>query len=349
MKNQDKTPVDFNKEVAAITEYLSTRWTPLPNMAELVLAAAVQGWYNARGWLDRFTLDAPCRARLQERQALFDLHLSEDSAALARWYDVGCRYLDELPGMVELLRETAMDMDGRWDFEKRSKALFRNLAERFPGLAQLRPHGWDELYANYTDFAGMEEYCNSQQQADEAAFGGTLITGALSPSFPTRVALPYVMYDQVCQGRSAALTLVSAIYAQFLGLREQENTRQVLAGVQALDLGDNSPEVVFELTPVSEHPLTGLLLQMAGIFAAANPGAQAKEAFEESLRSALATKSLSDEEREARRTQARSRALQELLEEISARNGNEGPEHPWNQKQARATELAIAGLKAMTV
>jgi hypothetical protein len=345
MKKLDKSPVDFDHEVAAITDFLSTRWNVLPNMEALVRAAALLGWKAGRAWIDRNALNSSTLLRMRHRESFLKQHLPSAHAEQARWYDAGCRYLDELPRMVEELSEVGLHLDGQWDFERRTKRAFWSLADEFPGLSELKPLGWEKLYESYTDFDGMEEYCETQQASDENEFKGSCVSGAVSAPFPGRVALPYVMYDEVCQGRSAAMTLVSAIYAHFLGLREHQNSCEVNAALEALDLGDRRPEVVFELKPSSPHPLNQLLLEMARTRVDSTSAAEMQQQYAQSCACAEAFEKLSPQEQEAQREANQAENLESILADVE--NSQSDFNRRWTAEKETRKALAKASLATL--
>ena len=106
----------------------------------------------------------------------------------------------------------------------------------------------------------MEEY---DSQADAAKFNGYDTAGASTPSLPSRIALPYIMYDQVCQDRNPGYMLVSSIYGHFLGVIEYINTIQLKDSVSRL-LHREYPIPMDSGRLHSNHPFVEAALKKGG-------------------------------------------------------------------------------------
>jgi hypothetical protein len=94
------------------------------------------------------------------------------------------------------------------DFSKDIDALVKYISQNWTGLKKIKPKGYAEFIKDYEDFKGQEEFdvekaCKSFKGFDDST--------ASSFSFPLRVALPYVAYDDICQGRDPFRTLVAAL------------------------------------------------------------------------------------------------------------------------------------------
>jgi hypothetical protein len=82
------------------------------------------------------------------------------------------------------------------------------------------PKGYKAFCDDYTDFKGQGE----DETALYEEFKGHGDGGTCSFGFPTRVSLPHVAYDDICQGRNPLNTLIGAVmaYGMIYGQRYEE-------------------------------------------------------------------------------------------------------------------------------
>ena len=97
-------------------------------------------------------------------------------------------------------------------YDETCEAIEKFIKTRWNGIKNFKPKGWDAFKKDYTDFGGMQEYCDSgQDEKDADDFEGLNISKGGGSGFTSRVALPYVMYDAVCQGRSPLQVFIGSI------------------------------------------------------------------------------------------------------------------------------------------
>lgn len=116
-----------------------------------------------------------------------------------------------------------------WDYEKTSSNLLNKIKESMPDATKLRPKGWKQLAKNYEDYDGQEEYNET-----ENVFKGMNSEGVVSHAFHVRVALPYVMYDDKCQGRKPLYTLIGAILAHALSVNSHNNEQHIIEEINRI-------------------------------------------------------------------------------------------------------------------
>lgn len=82
------------------------------------------------------------------------------------------------------------------------------------------PKGYKKFCADYTDYKGQGE----DETALYEEFKGFGDGGTCSFGFPTRVSLPHVAYDDICQRRNPLNTLIGAVmaYGMAYGQRYEE-------------------------------------------------------------------------------------------------------------------------------
>lgn len=252
--------ISLTTEVRDMASYISQKWTPIPNLDCMFQEICDEACHDARGMVDRYIVSEEAgNMRIARETLLVTSGIGQDEA-FACDYDAVCHFLDHVRYSMEYVCMAGLSLDGPWDFEKRANRLYHKLVHKYPGLSEARPLGWDTLAKGYSDFDGQEEY---DPQYDQELFEGTDVQGTCSPNFVGKTALPYVMYDEVCQGRKAARVLVGAVYAQFLGVAQFVNAKGICAGLHAIDaLG--APGLVFEFGLESGDTFLKVLLETLG-------------------------------------------------------------------------------------
>lgn len=243
--------INLDDEVRAMARYLAQKWTPIAGLEAMLREIRDAALHESRAWLEAYSpgnfahdlRDSRAKALVQE---LGD----DDEKFTTEHHDAVCHYLYEVFTLSSEVHKQALELDGGWDYSRRVDRLRTQLNGKYPDLAKARPLGWDELAKNYSDFDGQEEY---DPRPDVELFEGSRVEGACSGNFVYRTALPYVMYDEKCQGRKASAVLVGAVFAQFLGIQEFLNTkrfeRDLAAWVQA-----QPTSVTFGLSSLPDNP-----------------------------------------------------------------------------------------------
>jgi hypothetical protein len=303
--------VNIETEIDAMVEYLSTRWESLPDLAALFTLIHKQVSHDARYWVDVYPLTSAFHERAKRRTLfLEESTVDEDERRYLPTYDQCNSLLRDMATFANRLGDIGKDIDGKWDYSARVRHLYQKLLAQFSELSHSRPIGWDDLEKVYEEQAGIYEYTGSQQRVDEDAFKGADSSGSGADAFPARTALPFVMYDERCQGRKAPYVLVSAAYGHFLAIQQHGNTRRMLAEFESLPLRDTEPGPLFDFSLESQNPLMAALLEICRD--AELPST--REDYEKALESARAFQRLPQEEQDAIRTKNRQRISQSIGE-----------------------------------
>lgn len=99
-------------------------------------------------------------------------------------------------------------------FSGNMEVMIEFVKKRWKGFGHLKPKRYKEFIEDYTDYKGMggdEDDCRIA--AAENEYNGFNDETATSFSFPTKVDIAHVAYDDICQGRDPAHTLLSAFMA----------------------------------------------------------------------------------------------------------------------------------------
>ncbi len=275
--------LDLDEEVAALVEYVDNRWEPMPQRFELFKDIRDKALFQARGWFSDYEVTHKARTLRETRETLL--------APADAVYDAVCHFLDEVFFKMSTIERVGRDLDGPWDFSDRVSSVYSEMLKKYPGLANTRPLGWTELEKGYEDYDGMEAYDSAP---DIAEFRGINSDSASAPGFHGRVVLPWVMYDEKCQGRKAPYVLVSAVFAHFLFIASKQN-----AFLACEELGRianlQAPGLVFEVEwqpSAGNNPCINSIRELAR-------APHTKTEYEEHLRATDAFDALSEEEQEA--------------------------------------------------
>jgi hypothetical protein len=133
-----------------------------------------------------------------------------------------------------------------WDYEKVAKSITNQIKNHFPESDKLKPNGWDKFKKNYSDYAGMDKFDSAKAKQE---FGG-MHSGIGCHPFEVRVALPYVMYDDINQSRKPLEVLVGAVLTHAYVMNERNNASLMLREMLKLKAKYDQPEYYKE--PVKE-------------------------------------------------------------------------------------------------
>ncbi len=311
MKELNET-INLDEEVLHLAEFIRQKWTPIANIEDLFREIRDAALHSARGWFDQHEVWELATELEDKRSDKLEAELKLSFDAGAYLYDAWCTLLSAISRKAKDVREAGMALDGDWDFTRRTRRVEVSLSEKYPDLASARPLGWAELEAGYSDFDGQEEY---DPKPDRELFKGAKVQGTLSGTFPLRVALPYVMYDEKCQGNRASHVLVGAVFAHFLGIAEHLNTVKLKCDLVAALPELDSPGMVFERTLQTDNPILKVLFDLA-------PPCRSKAEFEACIASRTEFDALSEEEK-ARIKEINSKSISRMLEQLCNESSEE--------------------------
>lgn len=320
-------PINVTTEAEALAAFIDQTWTAIPDIKSLFNEIRDAALYESRAWFDNYAVGFLAHDMMQARRGLLITRLAtEDEKESGPFYDNVCNVLYQIWSNSDFVAKIGREIDGSWDYSDRVDAVYAKLAKKYPGLASAKPLGWAALAKDYSDFDGQEEY---DGPAATELFQGMDVTSAGSAGFVSRTALPYVMYDEKCQGRKAPRVLVGAVFAHFLGIREFMNTQAMCDALKALPLRAD-PEVLFDIEmPTSSNPLMQVLLQMAR-------APYTVEEYQKSLSERAAYVAMTDAEKAARKVVA-DKEIESMIERIRAEGDN--PRAKDIARKAKCAEL----------
>lgn len=248
--------VNIDYEIDAIVDFVGLKWTPIDNLKEIVTAIKDKATHDARALFDTYDVFEYAHPLIEARRNKLEQVSNSKSAYL---YDHTCHLLNEIIIHSSKVRDGALNIDGNWYFENKTKPIVKGLIKQYPELSKIKPNGWNAFIKNYSDFDGQEEY---DPEEDRNLFRGVNTESACAADLPGRLALPYVAYDDRCQGRKPSEVLIGSIYAQFIRIMEYKNSLGVCNALEALGL-PNTDSLVFELNIKTDNPLLKVIMALA--------------------------------------------------------------------------------------
>lgn len=301
-------PLNFDQELKHLVDYIKLKWEPLADIEKIFKLAADAALVDARAWFDRYAVGETIMDILDAREEALTAGTGVSSA---QYYDGPCHCLSQTRMALDQAHAVALQLEhSPWDYSRQVSRLASRIKAEYPQLENARPLGWEVLAKGYEDFDGQVEYCKTQVRQDQDLFQGLDAQGTLSPNFVYRTALPYVMYDEVCQCRAAPEVLVGAVYGYMLGLREHQNTREIVGALQHLAVYLPTPSApAIGVMPSSGYPLLAALLKIE------RRPAPTREEYAEALAQTAAFNALSQEER-AEKRKANAASMDAILKEL---------------------------------
>lgn len=301
--------MDMDDEVTAIVDFVNQKWSPIPDLKGLITRVRDQALFDGRAWFNEgeFTLRLMDMStqRVKMLEEILDDPAEKSQVLL---YDNVRHAIDQIRSSAKIMREAGLSLDVDVQdkyFEQYTKPLAKKIQKDFPGFSKSKPLGWADFAKKYEDFAGQAEY---RAEPDRDLYQGVDPKGR-SWHLVEKLALPYLMYDDKCQGNSPTYMLVSSVYSHFLGVREFINTKEMIGAVENL-LPFYDPAVSFGLVvPTnSGNDLVDILVGKLEPF-------PSKESSEESLRKLREFAALSEEE-QAERKKSNAVRIKEMMQNM---------------------------------
>lgn len=238
--------MDMDAEVTAIVDFISQKWSPIPDLEKLITKVRDQALFDGRGWFNESEFTLRLMDLSDQRVKMLEEIIDDpEQKSQVFLYDNVRSAIDQMRTSAKVMREAGLTLDVDVQdkyFEQYTKPLAKEIHNKFPGFSRSKPLGWAESAKNYTDYAGQEEY---RAEADRDLFQGVDSKGR-SWHLVEKLALPYLLYDDKCQGRSPTYMMVSSVYSHFLGIREFINTKEMITAVEKL-LPFHEPRISFGL------------------------------------------------------------------------------------------------------
>lgn len=214
LKHSTTNVIDSDKELNAITHYICTTWNGFTEKNASDFFKQAWNYCNdmLKNHFDQYVF-------LDFIKTLYDLNDLPN-------VKINGMNSKELPMFFLISNSVLKDtISKNWNYEKNVTTIIHHLKDNFPYASKVRPKNWHKLAKNYSDYDGIQEL-NSDYL--KQLFGGMNSATAGSSSFEIRTSLPYVMYDDKCQGRKPLEVLIGAIVGHAYVMNEKNNSAKML-------------------------------------------------------------------------------------------------------------------------
>lgn len=310
-----KLTLDFGlkAEVQAVSDFISQKWTPINNLEGLIAEIAEKAFRIGSTWLEQYDTGHRAYELLDARVAQLGAELTSDEADIIQYYDAYCCFLSKVSFKTSALRDAGINFLSTWDYGREVNRIAAALYDCYPGLTDAKPHGWAELEKGYIDFDGQAEY---DPRPDRELFQGTDVKAVCFGGLTSSLALPYVMYSEVCQGRKASRELVGVVFSHFLTIQETLNGMKFVRDLDAL-IEQAPKKPVFHLMSL---PSSNPFLQV--VFDDWEPDLNSETMFHKAIESRQAAKARPAEET-AQMEAERDARIAELLSKLGQQSPDE--------------------------
>lgn len=253
--------VNLDDEQMAIFAFVTERWGGITGLSSMIQHLRRQAFHDARACFDPYKINRAARSmgelRVNALNLAFEGGIKPD---LAHYYD----HLYQLSSSITInsfqLEDAGIEINGDLDYTSKIRVLEKLMYTNMPELKTTRPHGWVALRKGYEEGDGIREYDPSP---DLELFKGSDTRKGTSSNFVERMGLPYLMYDEVAQGRTAPHVLIGAIYSHFFRVREFLNTHELISALEQVS-DWNAPRLTINEALVSTNPLLNAFVKVIG-------------------------------------------------------------------------------------
>jgi hypothetical protein len=253
--------LNLDDEHMAIFTFVTERWGDISGLGSMIQYLRKQAFHDARACFDPYKINAAARSMGELRVNALNLAFEGGiKPNLAQYYD----HLYQLSSSITLngfeLADAGLELNGELDYTLKMRLLEKHIYTHMPGLKTTRPHGWAALRKGYEEGDGIREYDISP---DLELFNGSDTRKGTSSNFVERMGLPFLMYDEVAQGRTAPHVLIGAVYSHFFRIREFLNTLELITALEQVS-DWNAPRLTTNETLVSNNPLLDAFVKLMG-------------------------------------------------------------------------------------
>jgi hypothetical protein len=320
--------INLDEEVAHVADFLGLKWTPINDIHAVIREIRDTALHAARGWFDGHALWELAGQLEDERKLLLEQSLELGPDSCAHYYDALAGLLDQVGLTANRIAEAGVQLDGRWDFGQRSRAVARSVTSKYPQLVGAHPAGWDAMVWVQPCGPGWEDV---DPEADRALFKGAGVIPGYSTDLPSSVSIHLVRL----RGTRASTQLIDAMFAHFLAIAKFLNTEKLKHDLAAALPRLREPVMLFERDDVkTDNPFLKVAFELA------RPP-YTKAQFEESLDSAAAFEALSDDEKAKKQAEVEA----ELMDSISRIN-RAAEDKQFAEEAAQCLALLVAAFSA---
>jgi hypothetical protein len=251
--------VNLDDEHMAIFTFVTERWGGILGLGSMIKHIKKQAFHDARACFDPYKINTAARSMGELRVNALNLALEgKIKPSLAHYYDHLCQLTSSITLNSFQLEVAGIEINGDLDYTSKMRVLEKLMYTNMPGLKTTRPHGWAALRKGYEEGDGIREFDTTP---DMELFKGSDTRKGTSSNFVERMGLPYLMYDEVAQGRTAPHVLIGAIYSHFFRIREFLNTHDLISALEQVS-DWNAPRLTFNEALASTNPLLNAFVKL---------------------------------------------------------------------------------------
>ena len=294
-----RAPVDLDKEVEHVAEYIRQTWTPISGLDKLVQDIRDQVGHMSRGVFKSRELNEYITEMGDTRKEQLAAALCLSADAPVEFHDAICLQLFDLFQYSDELLEIGMTLDGPWDVTARITELETECAQRYPGLADARPLPEKVRRRKLRRF----------ELDDRPQFKGTERHFVVTEYFADRLSAISLCWRVASGQGTYSHGLVEAIFNHFLDIARHQNTEAIKQGLDDSFPEVERPVVIFELDFKPKNPILKAMLELAAIFPRST-----EEQFQVAMAKHAAFKALSEEEQIERKAARKAEVAKMLAE-----------------------------------
>lgn len=249
---QPTPDLNLDEELTAIADFLRLTWTQIDNLESVLARIRAAALRAGRLWIDDTMMGNHARGLVKRRKNCLEAQGVSDLASHS--FDALTHYLEAWWLKATFLRQTAVDLDGQWNYSASVTALLAELRGEFPLIEKAQPLGYADSVKAYR--AGV--HGDTDAGPDYEQFTGTKVEGVLSGDFVERTYLPSVTFWTVTQAYTPDEILVGAVFSHFLLLKGYLNSVEICKAIDILVPSIDGP-IVFELDVSTDCPLLNAL------------------------------------------------------------------------------------------
>lgn len=232
-KYNNRIILDEKSEIEHIINFIKNHWEGLDNFDSESMLKMIwnDGLKSAKKLVDEYTIFNVAKNWNEERNDLEIWKNKETDLSFEQIQNgLSLDYINNLSKHFIFTSISFMKTNSNesWDYEEICNKILKKVKKDYPEATKARPLNWKFLEKDYKEYDGMEEYNKNITKKEEKEFKGINSSSAGSYSFPKRISLAQVMYDDKEQFRKPLETLVGAIIGHIYAFNCQNNTTKII-------------------------------------------------------------------------------------------------------------------------
>ena len=235
-KIKDNELINVDKECESLVDFTIEKWEGMSSekIKELIEFSFHEGLQAGKYWIDDYGFNDVFDDWNKSRENPESWDIREDKDIYLKFlvshdsiYNFGYGLISGATSYKKIVMKD-------WNYSSICNKVAKEVLTLIPEAKKFKPKGWDELKVGYSDFDGFDSYQKEHSKNDMKIFNGVNSSTAGASGFHERIALPNVMYDDVCQGRNPLRTISSSAVAHGLFVASHNNTANIINEMERL-------------------------------------------------------------------------------------------------------------------